>query len=160
MEASAKATGEPGPGDLKPGEVRVDFAIRPYDVDVAGIVSNIVYVRWLEDLRMEMLARVFPPGELGRRRLMPVVVRTEIDYRSSLRFHDACAGLMRLEAVGNTSVRLRARFTDGHGATAAEAMQVGVFLDTESNRPARVPDEIRALVAGPAGATGAATDRP
>lgn len=131
--------------EVWPGEVSVDFPIRPYDVDVAGIVSNIVYVRWLEDLRMEMLAQVFPPGELGRRRIMPVVVRTEIDYRSSLRFQDACVGSMRLESVGNTSVRLRAGFVNGRGETAAEALQVGVFLSVESNRPVAVPEEIRAL---------------
>jgi len=149
--------GGAGPNDARPDDVlpddagaaavRVPLAIRPYDVDVAGIVSNIVYVRWLEDLRMEMLARLLPPGELERRRIMPVVVRTEIDYRSSLRFHDSCAGTMRLEGVGRTSVRLSARFVNGRGETAAEAVQVGVFLDTETNRPVPVPDEIRALAA-------------
>jgi len=139
-----------GPGGAAAGEARVEFAIRPYDVDVAGIVSNIVYVRWLEDLRMEMLAGIFPAGELGRRSLMPVVVRTEIDYRSSLRFQDTCVGLMRLEAVGQTSVRLRARFADGRGATAAEALQVGVFLDTRTHRPVAVPEEVRALARGAA----------
>lgn len=144
--------GEARPDDARADDagaaaVRVPLAIRPYDVDVAGIVSNIVYVRWLEDLRMEMLARLFPPGELDRRRIMPVVVRTEIDYRSSLRFHDSCVGTMRLEGVGRTSVRLSARFTNGRGETAAEAVQVGVFLDTETNRPVPMPDEIRALAA-------------
>jgi acyl-CoA thioester hydrolase len=135
-------------------EAKLEFAIRPYDVDVAGIVSNIVYVRWLEDLRMEMLARVFAPGEIDRRGLVPVVVRTEIDYRSSLRFHDACTGTMRLEEVGRTSVRLRARFADGRGTTAAAALQVGVFLNVETHRPVPVPEEIRALAKGPAAAEG------
>ena len=27
------------------------LAIRTYDIDFAGIVSNIVFVRWLEDLQ-------------------------------------------------------------------------------------------------------------
>jgi acyl-CoA thioester hydrolase len=134
-----------GPSEAGPDEARLKFAVRPYDVDATGIVSNIVYVRWLEDLRMEMLERLFPPGEVGRRGLVPVVVRTEIDYRSSLRFHDGCTGTMRLEGVGKTSVRLRARFADGHGRTAAEALQVGVFLSAETHRPAPVPEEIRAL---------------
>jgi len=29
--------------------------IRTYDIDFAGIVSNIVFVRWLEDLRLGLL---------------------------------------------------------------------------------------------------------
>ncbi len=32
-----------------------DLPIRTYDIDFAGIVSNIVYVRWLEDLRLAMM---------------------------------------------------------------------------------------------------------
>jgi acyl-CoA thioester hydrolase len=29
--------------------------IRTYDIDFAGIVSNIVFIRWLEDLRLALL---------------------------------------------------------------------------------------------------------
>ncbi len=32
-------------------EVNLSFPVRTYDIDFAGVVSNIVYIRWLEDLR-------------------------------------------------------------------------------------------------------------
>ena len=32
--------------------------IRTYDIDFAGIVSNIVFIRWLEDLRLALLERL------------------------------------------------------------------------------------------------------
>ena len=32
--------------------VEMPLKVQGYDIDVAGIVSNIVYVRWLEDLRL------------------------------------------------------------------------------------------------------------
>ncbi|HVF28848.1 MAG TPA: thioesterase family protein [Pyrinomonadaceae bacterium] len=130
-------------------ETELHLPIRPYDVDVAGIVSNIVYVRWLEDLRMELLHEHLPPALLRERNLMPVVVRTEINYRASLRFLDRCTGRMRVVEIGRTSVTLDASFLNGRGETAAEAKQVGVFVDTATGRPAPLPDEVRALLGQP-----------
>lgn len=123
--------------------VQVKFAIRPYDVDMAGIVSNIVYVRWLEDLRMELLGQHFPPGELLKRGLLPVVARTEIDYRASLRFLDHCRGEMRVVELGRTSVKLSASFYDESGRLVAEARQVGVFIDAKTGSPVLLPEELR-----------------
>lgn len=127
-------------------EAQLKFAIRPYDVDVAGIVSNIVYVRWLEDLRMELLHQHSELRSLLGRNLMPVVVRTEIDYRASLRFHDECIGHMHVAAIGRTSATMRAVFHNQRGATVAEATQIGVFVDATTGKPVPLPDEVRALV--------------
>ncbi len=125
-------------------ETQLEFAIRPYDVDVAGIVSNIVYVRWLEDLRMELIRQHLPGRILMEQNLMPVLVRTEVDYRSSLRFHDRCTGRMRVEELGRTSTTLRAFFRNQDGEVAAEARQVSVLIDTRTGRPVPLPAEVRA----------------
>ncbi len=129
-------------------EIQLELPIRPYDVDVAGIVSNIVYVRWLEDLRMELLRGHFPMKDLMARNLMPVLVRTEIDYRRSLRFHDGCTGRMQLAEIGRTSNTLRATFHNRAGELAAEATQIGVFVNSQTGRPVPLPDEIRAAFDG------------
>jgi len=39
-------------------EISTPIAIRTYDIDFAGIVSNIVYLRWLEDMRLLWLETV------------------------------------------------------------------------------------------------------
>ena len=44
---------------LKPLEISLDLPIKTYDIDFAGIVSNIVYIRWLEDLRLKMFEHHF-----------------------------------------------------------------------------------------------------
>lgn len=127
--------------------VEMILPIRPYDVDMAGIVSNIVYVRWLEDLRLQLLHEFFDVRGMLERGLMPVVVRTEIDYRASLRFLDVCTGRMEVVAVGRTSATMRATFgtSQGSAPVAAEALQIGVFVDTQTGRPVPLPDEMRAL---------------
>ncbi len=50
----------------QPFEVALDLPIKTYDIDFAGIVSNIVYIRWLEDLRLKMLESHFPIENLIR----------------------------------------------------------------------------------------------
>ncbi len=45
-------------------EVCVSLRVKPYDIDVVGVVSNIVYVRWMEHLRLAMLEATAPAVEL------------------------------------------------------------------------------------------------
>ena len=45
-------------------EVSLNLSIQTYDIDFAGIVSNIVYIRWLEDLRLKMLETYLPLEQL------------------------------------------------------------------------------------------------
>ncbi|HEY0007045.1 MAG TPA: acyl-CoA thioesterase [Pyrinomonadaceae bacterium] len=131
-------------------EAQLEFPIRPYDVDMAGIVSNIVYVRWLEDLRMELLGNYFPPRDLLARNLMPVVVRTEINYRASLRFLDSCLGHMSVIELGRTSATMQATFKNADGMVVADARQVGVFIDSSTGKPVLMPDQLRTFFEGPA----------
>ncbi len=46
--------------------VERDLPIRTYDIDFAGIVGNIVYVRWLEDLRLAMMEEAYPIARARR----------------------------------------------------------------------------------------------
>jgi acyl-CoA thioester hydrolase len=48
----------------RPLLIEIDFPVRTYDIDLANHVSNIVYSRWLEDLRLEMMNKYFPLYEL------------------------------------------------------------------------------------------------
>src|SRR5947208_6147204 len=47
----------------RPLEVELLLAVRTYDIDFAGHVSNIVYIRWLEDLRLQFLNEHLPLQE-------------------------------------------------------------------------------------------------
>ena len=42
--------------DARAFEVHIPLTVKTYDVDFSGVVSHITYLRWLEDLRLQMLA--------------------------------------------------------------------------------------------------------
>lgn len=121
----------------------LDFEVKTYDIDFAGVVSNLVYVRWLEDLRLAYLSSAMSLDDLMARQLFPTLVHTSIDYRTPIRFPDHVTGEMRLVEAGTTSMTLEAAFRSRKtGKIAAEARQVGLLLDGKTGRPAPVPEEL------------------
>lgn len=127
-------------------EITLPFTVRTYDIDFASIVSNIVYIRWLEDLRLQMLAEFFPLDtaiqSLG---IAPVLLRTEIDYRRAIRLFDAVQGRMWLAEAGPVRQILAAEFTID-GRVHAAARQTTCFINLSSGRPVPTPQAIRDLM--------------
>src|SRR5215470_9418798 len=62
--------------------------IRTYDIDFAGIVSNIVFIRWLEDLRLGFLDRAYPLLRALAEDVAPILLSTRIDYRRPVTIAD------------------------------------------------------------------------
>src|SRR6516162_2893480 len=110
---------------VKTGETMSEFyeqplPIRTYDIDFAGIVSNIVLIRWLEDLRLALLDQAYP------------LVRALAEDVAPIRL----AGLSRVRW------RLAAEFIVD-GTPHAEAEQDGLFMRLSTRRPIAIPEPIR-----------------
>jgi len=66
-------------------EFKIELAVRDYECDLQGIVNNSVYLNYLEHARHEYLKTTgIDFGELAARKINLVVVRIEVDYKSSL----------------------------------------------------------------------------
>ena len=145
--------------------VELDLEIFTFDIDFAGHVSNIAYIRWLEIGRLRLLADAgLPVTDLLARDLAPVLTRTEIDYRWPLRLGDPVHLSLWMEELRAVSATLRFLITS-NGRTVATARQAGLFVRATSGRPHRLPPEVRARfepwvrgrLSGPPGDGGAPT---
>ncbi|MCA9986514.1 MAG: acyl-CoA thioesterase [Anaerolineales bacterium] len=116
----------------------IAFPIRSYDTDFMGVVNNVVYVRWLSDLRHELLASTVSLAELMADGLGPALTRTEVNYLRPIRLADRPVGRMWVTQLRRTSWRVAAEFRCGDQLMAS-AQQAGCFIDLASLRPARVP---------------------
>lgn len=144
----------------RPLAVSAPIRVQGYDVDFAGIVSNIVYIRWLEDLRYQVLETYYPLQELLAEGLAPVLARTEIDYRRPIRHFDRVEGHMWLAETASPRWVLAAEIM-ANGKQAARARQTGVFVSTATLRPAPLPARLQALwAAAPASQAPAAPPAP
>ena len=69
---------------------KVDFKVRDYECDLQGIVNNSVYFNYLEHARHEFLyAQGIDFAQLAKDKVNLVVIRSEMDYKQSLRPGDA-----------------------------------------------------------------------
>ena len=128
--------------DRRALHVELPFQPKTYDIDFAGHVSNIVYIRWLEDLRMIVLDTYLPLKTLMERGIAPVVVRTTIEYKRPVKLFDPVTGTMWASEMGNVKGILSAEFTV-NGEVVAASEQVGVFVRMDSGRPVAFPEEFR-----------------
>ncbi len=125
-------------------EIRHTFKVMTYEIDFAGVVSNLVYVRWLEDLRNLFAEQTLPLGSLLERGIAPTLTRTEIDYLAPARLSDVIEARMWMEEAGRARFVLGAEFTSrASGQVTARARQVGVFVSVETGRPVPLPAEYR-----------------
>lgn len=118
------------------------IVVRTYDIDFANIVHNIVYLRWLEDLRSEILADVLPIDEILATGISPILTRTEIDYRWPIRIGDTVVGRMWVDDLSRTRWTLAAEVYTGE-QLCASSRQNGYFADLTTMRPVRVPEPLR-----------------
>lgn len=123
-------------------EISTPIVIRTYDIDFASIVSNIVYLRWLEDMRLMWLENFMPLQPMVERNHGPVLIATNIEYKRPLRMFDPVIGHMWLADLGRTRYTIGAEFTL-HGEVTTIATQHGVFVNFTTMRPLPIPDEMR-----------------
>jgi len=122
--------------------VERDLPVRTYDIDFAGIVSNIVYIRWIEDLRLAMMAEAYPIARALAEDTAPILLETRIAYERPVTIHDVVKGRMWVTEMGRIKWHLAAEFVVG-GRVHARAEQVGLFIRLSTRRPIAPPRALR-----------------
>ncbi len=88
----------------------LDFQVRDYECDLQGVVNNAVYQNYLEHTRHEFIKQLgLDFAELASRGINLVVLRTELDYKYSLKSGDRFWVGLNMERVS----RLRIEFQQG-----------------------------------------------
>jgi acyl-CoA thioester hydrolase len=111
----------------RPLEVELQLPVRTYDIDFAGHVSNIVYIRWLEDLRMQFLNEHLPLREQWANGVVPVLASTHIEYRRPIYLFDQPVGRLWMSRAERVRWTLEAQIVLD-GRPAATAVQTGAFV--------------------------------
>ena len=121
-------------------EIAVPILIKTYDIDFAGVVSNIVYVRWLEDLRMAAIGSEhnLPLMSLIKEGIGPAIINTEIQYRRPLRLGDEVIGHAWFSSMDKRKAVIEYEFRS-QGKLAARATQNGVFVRLDNFTITTIP---------------------
>ncbi|MDJ0775628.1 MAG: thioesterase family protein [Mastigocoleus sp. MO_167.B18] len=125
----------------RPLEVEITIPVRTYDIDFAGIVSNIVYIKWLEDLRLKFLDEHLPLETEIARGSVPIVSKTEIEYKRPIKLFESVIGRLWIANFGRIKYTIQAEIISNNNI-AATATQVGTFISTDNGRPVKIPDKL------------------
>lgn len=117
------------------------FRVQTYDIDIARHVNNQVYVRWLEDLRMEMLRRYYPIERLIAEDIVPIIHSTHITYHRSIGLTNEPVGIMWCSRMGRATFTLEAEIRVDDFACAT-ATQRAILLKIGTTKPVRIPAEL------------------
>jgi acyl-CoA thioester hydrolase len=128
-------------GMTKPFEVNLDFHIRTYDIDYAGVVSNLVYLRWFEDLRLTVLDVHYPFERLLDAGLAPTVTETLIQYKRPAGIKDRASGRMWVAKLSKIKVVFQGEIYI-NGELAVTAQQKGCLIDMKNGRIAPIPEDL------------------
>ena len=130
-----------------PGRVvERDIAVKTYDIDFAGIVYNIVYIRWLEDLRLAMMDESYPLPRALAEDVAPILLETRISYTRPLTIQHRPRGRIWVKRMERIRWVLAAEFVDDTGRFAT-AEQTGLFIRLSTRRPVAIPPPLRARFA-------------
>ena len=124
------------------GIYEVRLRVQTYDIDFAGVVSNIVFIRWLEDLRLGLMDLAYPLIQALAEDVAPILLATRITYRRPVTIADPLVGRIRVADLGRVRWRLAAEFAVG-ATIHAEAEQEGLFMRLSTRRPIAIPAPIR-----------------
>ncbi len=126
----------------RPLNVDLPISVKTYDIDFMGIVSNISYVRWMEDLRLYFLDTHYPLQKLISELIVPVITQTHIEYKRPIRMHDQVIGSIWLEKFDSSGWIGSVKFIV-NGKQAVTAKQGGVFLNLGTMKPANPPEGLQ-----------------
>lgn len=133
-----------------PVPVRADYPFfttiqtRWSDNDMFGHVNNVAYYRFFEIAVVDFLA-----GPVGVNMLqdpvVPFAAESLCRFRKALSFPETVEAGLRVEHIGNSSVRYGiGLFRQGENEPAAHGHWVHVFVERATEIPAPIPDAVRA----------------
>ena len=119
------------------------------DQDSFGHVNNVVYFRWFESARIELLDHFPTAVTMSGKGLGPILASIKCDYRRQLHFPDTVYIGSRITRVGRSSADIgHALLSRQQMQVAAEGHSVIVIYDYDAQRVTRIPEELRKLFEG------------
>lgn len=114
------------------------------DQDAFGHVNNVMYFRWFESARIDLLS-VCPSGvTMSGKGLGPILASISCNYRRQLRFPDTILIGSRISRVGRSSADIsHIVISQTDQAIVADGSSVIVVFDYDAQRVTRIPDDLR-----------------
>ena len=128
--------------------VSITLPIQWGDMDAFGHVNNTVPLRWFESARIAYIEQIGLSEMMTGDGVGPILAAIHCNYRRQVEYPDTVRIGARIGRMGRSSfTMLHVVVSEAHQAVCVEGESTIVVFDYQSQRPVRVPDEIREAVA-------------
>lgn len=125
-------------------KVSFDIEVYTFQIDFVHHVSNIVYIEWMEVGRIKLLEAIgYPPEELEKSDIYPVLASTEIYYKNPIYYGDCVRAEVWISKLNLASAIIEFRFFKNGDLLAVQGHQKGLFIKGSTQKPYRLSDELR-----------------
>ena len=93
-----------------------EIEVNGYDIDAMGVVSNIVYIRWFEDLRTAFINQHMNYSTMINQGISPILMKTEAEYKVPVTIHDKPVGRIYLVKASKMKWVFQFEIVSAHGA--------------------------------------------
>lgn len=123
---------------LRMFEITSDIRVKTYDIDFAGHVSNITYLRWFEDMRLQIFDQFFPLENFINDGFLPIITETRVVYKKSVGLFDKPVGHMWIASKGKASFQFEGEIKVDNQIT-TQSWFTGLFVSQKTMKPVRMP---------------------
>ena len=117
--------------------------VRYYETDQMGIVHHSNYVRYFECGRVDMLKKLgLPIEKIEEAGVMLPVVSVECRYKVPARLGDTLKVVTLIDEVPRAKLVIRTEIFNPDGLLCCEGKVVLGFINSQTRRPVRCPDEL------------------
>ncbi len=126
----------------RPMLTQTDIMVKAYEIDSVGIVSNIVYIKWFEDLRHLFLAKYYPYSDMMRSGISPMLVKTEAEYKAPLTITDRPTARSWVSKMGRVKWEITIEVLLGD-TLCCVGRQLGCFYDINKKCVTPIPERLQ-----------------
>ncbi len=123
-----------------------EIEVNGYDIDAMGVVSNIVYIRWFEDLRTEFINQHMNYSTMINQGISPILMKTEAEYKVPVTIHDKPVGRIYLVKASKMKWVFQFEIVSAHGVHCI-GTQTGGFYRLSDKKITSVPQVFQEILA-------------
>jgi len=124
------------------GKFELELHVGPADIDELNHVSNIVYVRWVQEVAVAHWQALASAD--AQREIVWVVLRHEIDYKTPAVVNDEIVARTWVGKVTGITFERHTEIVRRDDQLLARARTLWCPINSHTGRPTRVSEEIRA----------------
>lgn len=123
-----------------------EIEVNGYDIDAMGVVSNIVYIRWFEDLRTAFINQHMNYSTMINQGISPILMKTEAEYKVPVTIHDKPVGRIYLVKASKMKWVFQFEIASAHGVHCI-GTQTGGFYRLSDKKITSVPQVFQDILA-------------